>query len=211
MFDRAIIETDNFLNISLSAKALYFLLGMEADDEGFVSPNRVLRLYGGETGDLKNLIDTGLIIPFKSGVVVITHWRENNYLDKNRIKPTQYQNEIKQLLTEGNRYLLNNCLTGVQPEERSIEENRTVQKRAEEKLTYGEFSKVQLTAEEHQKLVDRFGDKNTAVLIFELDTYIASKGKKYSSHYATLLTWARRKVEEKAGKKQNNYQVTKVY
>ncbi len=130
MFDKAIIETDNFLNVSLSAKALYFLLGMEADDEGFVSPNRVLRIYGGEMGDLKNLIDTGLVIPFQSGVVVITHWKENNYLDKNRIKPTQYQNEVKSLLTQGNKYVLNNGLTRGEEnrgEERSIEENKDQQ------------------------------------------------------------------------------------
>ena len=122
MFDKAIIETDNFLNISLSAKALYFLLGMEADDEGFVSPNRVIRLYGGEIGDLKNLMDSGLVIGFQTGVIVITHWKENNYLDKNRIKPTQYQNEASMLLTKGNKYELNNGST--RGEERSIEENR---------------------------------------------------------------------------------------
>lgn len=125
MFDRAIIETDNFLNISMSAKALYFLLGMEADDEGFVSPNRVLRLYGGEIGDIKNLIDTGLVIPFQSGVVVITHWNENNYLDKNRIKPTQYQKEKEMLeLTDNKKYVLNGCSTSIEEyrgEERRIE------------------------------------------------------------------------------------------
>ena len=118
MFDKSIVETDNFLNISLSAKALYFLFGMEADDEGFVSPNRVIRLYGGEKGDIKNLIDVGLLIPFKSGVVVITNWNQNNYLDKNRIKSTQYQDEKKSLLlTEQGKYVLNNRLTVVQPEE----------------------------------------------------------------------------------------------
>jgi len=115
MFDRAIIETDNFLNISLSAKALYFLLGMEADDEGFVSPTRVIRLYGGEGGDIKNLIDSGLIIPFKSGVVVITDWKANNYLDINRVKDTVYQQEKNLLLTCGTKYEFNGCLTDVKP------------------------------------------------------------------------------------------------
>ena len=118
MFDRAIIEMDKFLNISLSAKALYFLLGMEADDEGFVSPNRVMRTYGAEMGDLKNLIDTGLVIPFESGVVVITDWHQNNWLDDRRTKPTQYQKERDTLLlTENNKYVLSTCLA-------SIEESR---------------------------------------------------------------------------------------
>jgi hypothetical protein len=199
MFDRAIIETDNFLNISMGAKALYFLLGMEADDEGFVSPNRVLRIYGGEMGDVKNLIDTGLVIPFKSGVLVITHWNENNYLDKNRIKETQYQDEKKMLsLTESKKYVLNNRSTRI--EEKSIEENRIeesiVKPFSKEKATYGEFNKVKLSQEEYDKLIERMGEKNTLLLIAELDTYIASKGKKYASHYATILGWARRKVIE---------------
>lgn len=110
MFDKSILETDNFLNISMGAKALYFLLGMEADDEGFVSPNRVIRLYGGEAGDLKNLVDTGLIIPFKSGVIVITDWKQNNWLDPRRTKKTQYQEEKNLLLENKNtrKYELKN-------------------------------------------------------------------------------------------------------
>lgn len=125
MFDKAIIEMDVFLNVSLGAKALYFLLGMEADDEGFVSPARVMRLYGTELGDLKNLIDTGLIIPFQSGVVVITDWEQNNWLDKRRIKPTQYQKEKEQLvLTDNKRYVLSGGLANAKREESSIEENR---------------------------------------------------------------------------------------
>lgn len=128
MFDKAIIETDAFLHISMSAKALYFLLGMECDSEGFVSPTRVLRLYGGEMGDIKNLVDVGLVIKFKSGVLVITDWHQNNYLDKNRIKPTQYQEEKKQLtLTLGGKYELNNGLTLVQPVEKSrVEKSRDI-------------------------------------------------------------------------------------
>ena len=62
------------------------------------------------------------------------------------------------------------------------------------KQSYGEFNKVKLTIEESEKLTERMGEKNTLLLIAELDTYIASKGKKYSSHYATILGWARRKV-----------------
>ena len=129
MFDKAILETDNFLNVSLTAKALYFLLGMEADDEGFVSPKRILRLYGGEMGDLKNLIDSGLVIPFKSGVVVITDWNQNNWLDNRRIRPTQYQIEKKMLiLTEQNKYVLSNGLASARLEESSIEEKRVEEK-----------------------------------------------------------------------------------
>lgn len=133
MFDKAIIDTDKFTDLPVSAKALYFLLGMEADDEGFVSPRRVLRLHGGTDDDLKVLIAKKFIIPFDSGVVVITNWHENNYLDRNRMKRTQYQEERRQLnLTDTRTYVFNKCLTSVQPEERSIEESRREEKRIEE-------------------------------------------------------------------------------
>lgn len=65
------------------------------------------------------------------------------------------------------------------------------------KNIYGEFSKVLLKPDEYQKLVEKLGESNTKALIAELDRYIESTGKdKYKSHYATLQTWANRKVNE---------------
>lgn len=129
MFDKTIIETDSFSDLPMTAKAIYFLLGMEADDEGFVSPKRVIRLYGGSDDDIKVLTAKNFLIPFNSGVVVITHWRSNNYLDKNRIKPTQHQKERSVLMIDKNgiymdKSMFNECLTNVQPEEYRGEENR---------------------------------------------------------------------------------------
>jgi hypothetical protein len=118
MFDRAIIDTDKFMDMSMASKALYFLLGMDADDEGFVSYKKVMRVHGGNEDDFRILILKNFLIPFASGVVVITDWNKNNYLDKNRIKPTEYQTERKLLsLTKSGEYVLNSGLT-------SIEESR---------------------------------------------------------------------------------------
>jgi hypothetical protein len=64
------------------------------------------------------------------------------------------------------------------------------------KLQYGELKQVLLSEEEFSKLTERFGERNVSSLIFELDTYISSKGVKYKSHYATLLNWANRKYKE---------------
>ncbi len=70
------------------------------------------------------------------------------------------------------------------------------EKLSEVKREYGELKKVRLTDSEYKKLVERIGEPNALLLIGELDTYIASRGVRYSSHYATLLNWARRKVVE---------------
>ena len=140
MFDKAVLDTEKFMDLPMSSKALYFLLGMEADDEGFVVPKKILRIHGGSDDDIKILIAKEMVIPFQSGVVVITDWLTNNYLDKNRIKPTQYYQEKKQLsvlnlgknrnstdkryiLTKDKEHWLNIGLTDVKLEEYRREEN----------------------------------------------------------------------------------------
>jgi hypothetical protein len=123
MFDKAIIDTDRFMDLPISAKALYFLLGMEADDEGFVSSKKVIRIHGGNDDDIKILSLKGFTIPFDNGVLVITEWHKNNWLDSRRSRPTEYVEERKLLqITEDRRYVLSDGLASI--EERSIEENR---------------------------------------------------------------------------------------
>lgn len=133
MFDKAIIDTDKFMDLPMSAKALYFLLGMEADDEGFVSYKKVIRIHGGNDDDIKILIVKEFLIEFPTGVVVITDWQKNNYLDKNRVSETEYQNEKSNLSISKGKYVLahinidvkqklNKCSTSI--EQNRIEQNR---------------------------------------------------------------------------------------
>lgn len=66
-----------------------------------------------------------------------------------------------------------------------------------DKVKYGEFNNVFLNKEEYEKLTNSIGEKNTQYLIEELSGYMASKNKRYSNHYATILNWAKRKIENK--------------
>ena len=59
------------------------------------------------------------------------------------------------------------------------------------KKHFGEFNNVLLTETEYQKLKEKLGDLADK-LIEDLSLYIASKGKKYKSHYATILSWSRK-------------------
>lgn len=79
--------------------------------------------------------------------------------------------------------------------------NKKDKKDNDNKTPYGELSTVKLTPNEYMKLVELMGEDNVSGLIFELDTYIASTGKRYKSHYATLLNWARRKAGESKSKR----------
>jgi len=98
MFAKTIIDSDAFLDMPTSSQCLYFHLSMRADDDGFINnPKKIQRIVGCSDDDLRLLIAKRFIIPFESGVVVIKHWKIHNYIQKDRYKPTVYQEE-KQLL-----------------------------------------------------------------------------------------------------------------
>lgn len=102
MFSPSIVESDAFLDMSLSAQALYFHLGMYADDDGFVNHRRIMRMLGNPDDDLKVLVAKRFLLPFESGVVVIKHWKMNNLVRKDWYRPTQYQEEKKLLYVKEN-------------------------------------------------------------------------------------------------------------
>lgn len=101
MFSLDIVDTDRFLDLPTSTQALYFHLGMKADDDGFVgNPRRIARCIGASDVDLNLLCERKYIIPFESGVIVITHFKMQNTFKNDRYKPTIYKKE-KSLLKEG--------------------------------------------------------------------------------------------------------------
>ena len=103
MFDIEIVDTDLFLEMPQSTQNLYFHLGMRADDDGFVSnPKKIIRTIGANEDDLKILITKKFIIPFESGVIVIRHWKINNYLRSDRYTETLYKDEKRQLTEDEN-------------------------------------------------------------------------------------------------------------
>lgn len=129
MFDKSITNSDNFLELPDSSQILYFHLSMNADDDGFVDNwKSIMRMTGTKDDDLKILIAKSYVIPFDTGVIVIKHWRMNNYLRTDRYKETTHKQE-KSLLSLGanEEYLLANNSVGipmVNPDKNSIDKNR---------------------------------------------------------------------------------------
>ena len=99
--------------MSLSAQALYFHLGLHADDDGFVSsPKRIARSIGCNEDDIKLLIAKGFVICFENGIIVITHWNLHNSIRKDRKKDTLFKAEKALLsLDDGTYSELDNQLT----------------------------------------------------------------------------------------------------
>lgn len=122
MFSIDVTETDSFLEMPLTAQALYFHLGMRGDDDGFVSnPRSIMRVAGCSEGDLAILAEAGYIISFRSGVIVISDWKVNNNLRNDRYKPTTFQSERSMLSETANkRYILHGAPTGNQMDTNGI-------------------------------------------------------------------------------------------
>lgn len=100
MFSLSVVDTDMFLDMPATTQALYFHLGMRADDDGFVaSPKKIVKLTNCGNDDLKLLVAKGYVIPLESGIVVIKHWKINNHIRNDRYRETVYQEE-KIRLTE---------------------------------------------------------------------------------------------------------------
>ena len=103
MFAKTIVLSDAFLDMPLSARCLYFTLGMLADDDGFVnSPKSIMRQAGASTDDLNLLMAKRFILAFDSGVIVIKHWRIHNYIQKDRYKESKYMEEKATLMIDQN-------------------------------------------------------------------------------------------------------------
>lgn len=218
MFSQKIIDSDAFLDMPLSSQVLYFHLNMRADDDGFVNnPKRIQRTIGASDDDLKLLIVKRFVIGFESGVLVIKHWRMHNTLRKDRYNPTQYQEELASLEIKDNnvyteRYAelpMESVATIRQPSgnhsvtqyrlgkdsigEVSIDESEA-QKKTRRK--YGEYNNVLLSDEDVKKLKDEFPDWQER--IERLSSYIASTGKSYKNHLATIRNWARKETPKRS-------------
>lgn len=201
MFSIDIVGSDAFLDLPYSAQCLYFQLGMRADDDGFVgNPKTIQRIAGTKASDLELLVKKRFLLQFPSGVVVIKHWKINNQIQKDRYTPTVYTEEYQRLYIKDNKAYTESdkgCIHSVSEMDTqiSIDKNRLDKNsRGGEKHAHGFFANVLLTDDELQKLADEI--PNYEEYIEKLSHYIESNGKKYKSHYATILMWHRKDREK---------------
>ena len=192
------------------------------DDGFINNPKRIQRTIGASEDDLKLLIAKRFVICFESGVIVIKHWRMHNTLRKDRYNPTQYQDEYAALeIKDNNAYTeraaaLPEVATTWQPNGNQTATQYSIDKYSKDKRSivedsisdtgvseapsppskkpvkhkYGEYKNVLLTDEELDKLKTEYPDWEER--IERLSSYVASTGKSYKSHYATIRNWARK-------------------
>ena len=228
MFAKTIVTSDAFLDMPASTRCLYFLLGMVADDDGFVNnPKSIMRQAGSTTDDMNLLIAKRFILTFQSGVVVIKHWCIHNTIQKDRYKETKYLEEKSTLMLDENKAYTETevtvypeCIQSVsklEPQVRlgkdSLGKSSVVEDSIEDapdinvghkppkavRHKYGLYENVLLTDEDYRKLQEEF-PHDYSDRIERLSEYMASTGKPYKNHLATIRNWAKKDKPQKQTK-----------
>ena len=92
MFSMKIVDTDAFCEMPNSAQNLYFHIGMRADDDGFYAGVKgLMAKIHCSVDDLNILLAKRFLLSVGDGVFVIKHWKINNYIQKDRYEPTEYE------------------------------------------------------------------------------------------------------------------------
>ena len=227
MFAKTIIDSDAFLEMPTTSQLLYFHLSMRADDDGFVNkPKSLMRMVGCKDDDLKLLFVKKFLIPFESGVVVIKHWKIHNYIRKDTYTETKYKKEKNTLeLDENSAYRLavpsplqirDESVTSPSTqvrlgkvsegkdrlgEDREGDEDINVPTKPPKAVRhkYGLYENVLLTDEDYRKLQEEF-PHDYSDRIERLSEYMASTGKPYKNHLATIRNWAKKDSLKKQAK-----------
>ena len=205
MFAKTIVLSDAFLDMPLSARCLYFTLGMLADDDGFVnSPKSIMRQAGASLDDLNLLIAKRFILTFDSGIIVIKHWRIHNYIQKDRYKETKYLDEKSSIVVD-EKGAYTECIQNVYKMDTQV---RLGKDSLELELGQGRGSVepadgnsentlrkigrggvVYLSDRQVDCLLDKMGVELFDLYTDKLENFITDNGASVKNHYKTILKW----------------------
>lgn len=154
------------------------------------------------------------MVEIVDGVITIPNWGKHQNLDQLESKKEYMRNYMKEY-REKQKLLTSkpNCKTNGKSNvsEANIEEEKEEDKKGDKedntapsastkpaRHKYGEYANVLLTDEELEKLKAEYPDWEER--IERLSSYVASTGKSYKSHYATIRNWARKDQSQGRGK-----------
>jgi len=129
------------------------------------------------------IIDLGLFNEKESRIFCLKLLKR---LDSSMVSSPSFRAKIKE---SHDKVMITSCKTR-QDKTRQDKTKDTAKPEKQKKNTFHDC--VKLTKEEYEKLVDSFGINNTESKIQSLNDYIMSTGKRYKSHYHTILSWSRK-------------------
>lgn len=158
---------------------------------------------------LNVLEQLGMIQTNSNGFLAVTGWTEHQNIEgmeriREQTRKRVQKHRAEQKLLQGN---VTCNVTETQSNAIDIEEDKELEKEKEElpkgnskkpiKHKHGEYNNVLLTDDELDKLKAEYPDWQER--IERLSSYVASTGKAYKSHYATIRNWARKDKEQSKG------------
>lgn len=101
MFSKKIIDSARFLKMPISSQALYFHMGVRADDDGVVEGYNVMKMTGATEDDLKVLVAKGFVTVLNDDLVsYINDWKEHNLIRADRKVDSIYKDLLLQIVPE---------------------------------------------------------------------------------------------------------------
>lgn len=216
MFSKKIVSSDAFLEMPLSSQALYFHLAMYADDDGFVSnPRKITRMVNAAEDDLKILLTKKFVLAFEIGVIVIKHWRINNYIRPDRYRPTTYLEQAKQLYIKDNKSYTFDSAKGKPLTEYLLEKPKGEEKGAAEDKPKRK-KEPDKPQEKQTKPKSKYGTVREQIEVFSkgnkeladvLNEFVAMRGKKRNSPTEYGMYLLLRKLVNLAGENNQEAQM----
>lgn len=210
MFAKSVVCSDRFLDMPASARELFFQLGMQTDDDGFVSnPRTVARSCGASKDDLALLAAKGFVTIFDSGVLHLTDFATCNRIRKDRYVETVHLEEKSLMNCGGNQTVCVGLPSGVPSGNQtgaqySVGEDSLV----ESSLERGEGVRAaRFTAPTPQEVAAYAAEKGLALDANRFVDYYTAKGWRIGSSpmrdwRAAARNWARRDAQASAPKKE---------
>jgi len=101
MFSKKITESARFIKMPTDTQALYFHLGIRADDDGIVEAFTVMRLVGATEDSLKLLAAKNFVRVLNDDLVThITDWNEHNLIRADRKVDSIYKGLLLEVVPE---------------------------------------------------------------------------------------------------------------
>lgn len=101
MFSQRITNSAKFQQMSPSAQALYFHLGMAADDDGVVEAFMVMRTVKAMEDDFRVLVLKEFVKPLNEELVTyILDWNEHNLIRPDRLTPSMYRELLVKVIPD---------------------------------------------------------------------------------------------------------------
>lgn len=101
MFSIRLINSAKFLRMPISSQALYFHLGLHADDDGVVEAYPIIKTVGCTEDDLRVLVTKGFVNVLNDDLVTyITDWNEHNKIRADRKIDSIYKDLLLELVPD---------------------------------------------------------------------------------------------------------------